>query len=355
MSYTRNDILDYIKEEDVKFIRLAFTDPLGVRKNISVMPNELKDVFENGIAIEGNLIFKEEKEEYKKLFLTPDLDTISVLPWRPSQGRVVRMICHIKEADGSYYKCDSRKILVDVCEKLHKLNIDLKFQIKWDFYLFKLDELGNVTKVPYDNASYLDVAPLDKGENVRREICLSLSDMGLNPIASHHEVGPGQNRIYVEETEAINAADNNIAYITVVKNIASRNGLYADFSFKPLEKEINNNCLVEIDCGNNAKKYYDNLTNHYSEIELFLKPTTESYHVNLKVKLDGSRIIVETTASNMNPYIAYALITEAMLDEEKVSVKANSSLFDAIENAKASKLVAKVLPIELASYYYNLK
>ena len=119
MSYSKNDILNYIKEDDVKFIRLAFIDPLGKRKNLSIMPNELKEVFDNGLYIDGKYVFNLEEDKYKRLSLVPDLDTITVLPWRPSQGRVVRMICNIKDGN-EYYKCDARKILMDTFEKLEK-------------------------------------------------------------------------------------------------------------------------------------------------------------------------------------------------------------------------------------------
>ena len=355
MSYSRNDILDYIKEDDVKFIRLAFVDPLGKRKNLSIMPNELKEVFDNGLYIDGKNVFYLEKDEYKKLLLIPDLDTISVLPWRPSQGRVVRMNCNIKDG-ANYYKCDSRKILMDIKDKLDKLSIDFNFQMKADFYLLKLDEEGVKTDIPYDEAGYMDVAPLDKGENVRREICLSLNEMGIKPIISHHKQGPGQNIIVCEKNNPQIAADNAIAFTTVVKTLAARNGLFADFSYKPLNDEKNNSCLIEIECPKTSiDKYYTNLTNHYSEIEVFLKPNKDLYDKLFALRMDDERIIIETTINNMNPYIVYSLIIEAMLDDSKVNNKINGTIEDAINSAKNSVLVNKVIPEELASYYYLLK
>lgn len=355
MSYSRNDILDYIKEDDVKFIRLAFIDPLGIRKNLSIMPNELKEVFDSGLQIDGKNVFYLEEDDYKKLTLIPDLDTISVLPWRPSQGRVVRMNCNIK--DGSeFYKCDSRKILMDITSKLEKEHLDFNILMKTDFYLLKLNEEGIKTNIPYDEAGYMDVAPLDKGENVRREICLSLNEMGIKPITSHHKKGPGQNIIIVEKSSPLTAADNAIAFTTVVKTLSARNGLFADFSYKPLEKEINNSNIIEIDCPKGkTEKYFGNLANHYSEIELFLKPNKELYDNKFALRLTEDKIIVETTVNHVNPYIAYSLILEAMLDDEKTDNKENTSICEAIEAAKNSKLVNKVLPKELASYYFLLK
>ena len=318
MSYSRNDILDYIKEDDVKFIRLAFIDPLGKRKNLSIMPNELKEVFDKGLYIDGKNVFYLEEDEYKKLLLIPDLDTISVLPWRPSQGRVVRMICNIKDGK-DYYACDARKILMDTFDKA----------------------MGQ---------------KLDKGENVRREICLSLNEMGIKPITSHHKMGPGQNIIIFEKNNPLNAADNAIAFTTVVKNLSARNGLFADFAYKPLASEKNNSCLIEIDCPKSSiDKFYNNLANHYSEIELFLKPNKDLYDKLFALRLDDEKIIVETTINDMNPYIVYSLLIEAMLDDSKANNKINSNISEAIECTKNSSLVNRVLPNELASYYFLLK
>lgn len=355
MGYSRNDILDYIKEDDVKFIRLAFVDPLGIRKNLSIMPNELKEVFDKGLYIDGKNVFYLEADEFKKLLLIPDLDTISVLPWRPSQGRVVRMICNIKDGD-KYYSCDARKILSDLLNKLEKEKLEFNIQMKTDFYLLKLDEEGLKTNIPYDEAGYMDVAPLDKGENVRREICLSLNEMGIKPIISHHKMGPGQNIIICEKQNPLTAADNAIAFTTAVKNLCARNGLFADFSYRPLANEKNNSCFIEIECPKSTiDKYYNNLVNHYSEIELFLKPVKTLYNTLFNTRLDGEKIIVETTISNMNPYVAYTLILEAMLDDSKANNKLNETIDDAVNSAKNSALVSKVIPEELASYYYLLK
>ncbi|MBP5444927.1 MAG: glutamine synthetase beta-grasp domain-containing protein [Acholeplasmatales bacterium] len=355
MSYSRNDILDYIKEDDVKFIRLAFTDPLGKRKNLSIMPNELKEVFDKGLYIDGKNIFYLEADEYKKLLLIPDLDTISVLPWRPSQGRVVRLICNIKDGK-EYYKCDARKILMDICSDLENQKLDFKFQMKADFYLLKLDEEGLKTNIPYDEAGYMDVAPLDKGENVRREICLSLSEMGIKPIISHHKMGPGQNVIICEQQNPLTAADNAIAFTTVVKNLSARNGLFADFSYRPLASEKNNSCLIEIECPKvSIDKYYNNLTNHYSEIELFLKPNKDLYDKLFALRLDDNKIIVETTINDVNPYIVTSLVLKAMFDDSKANNKINENIEEAINTAKNSSLVNSVIPEELSSYYYLLK
>ncbi len=343
MGYTKNNILEYVKEDDVKFIRIAFTDAFGNQKNISIMPNELENAFDNGILIDGSPIFG---KNASKLLLIPDPNTISVLPWRPSQGRVVRMFSKIVNKDYSDFVCDTRSFLVNA---IANANDDISFQTKYDFYLLKADEEGIPTKLPYDYAGLMDIAPDDKGENVRREICLSLTEMGINPVASHHEYGPGQNRIYCQKETPLKAADDAITFKSVVKTIAARNGLYADFSVKPIKDEIENKCYVEI-TGSDLENKYKNLLNHYNEIELFLYPTNELYSERDKITFEDGSIIIEI-ASQMNPYLAFGLILYAMHDDSKGSNIKNTCYQDAQANALNSDFVKKYLPKEVIEFY----
>ncbi|MCI5583752.1 MAG: glutamine synthetase beta-grasp domain-containing protein [Anaeroplasma sp.] len=346
MGYTKKNILEYVKEDDVKFIRIAFVDPFGNQKNISIMPNELENAFDNGIMIDGKYIFK---DNASKLLLVPDPNTISVLPWRPSQGRVVRMFSKILNKDHSFFACDTRSFLIKALESMKN---DLFFQTKYDFYLLKTNEEGNPTKIPYDNASFMDIAPDDKGENVRREICLSLIEMDIKPVASHHESGPGQNRIFCQKDNPLKAADDAITFKSVVKTIASRNGLYADFLVKPIRNEVENRCYIEIS-GKNLNYEYKNLLNHYNEIELFLNPTKELYGDNEKIMLEDDSIIIEVT-SLMNPYIAFGLIIYAMQDESLGDLNKNLCFEDALNKAKNSEFVKKYLPKELFDFYMSI-
>jgi len=174
MKYTPQEVMQYIEEEDVKFIRLAFCDVHGHPKNISIMPHELERAFEYGIAIDGSAIAGFGDEVHSDLFLHPDPATITVLPWRPEHGRVVRMFCSITHLDGTTFTHDTRAILKQAIEDAAKLGYTFSFGSELEFYLFKLDEDGEPTNIPYDRASYMDVAPEDKCENVRREICLAL-------------------------------------------------------------------------------------------------------------------------------------------------------------------------------------
>ena len=195
MSYTVNDVLEYVKEEDVKFIRLAFCDSRGAVKNLSVMPAELERAFKNGISFDASAIRGFESVERSDMLLFPDPDTLTVLPWRPSHGRVVRLFCDIRYPDGRPYELDCRNVLKNAVEFAKERGVVCNIGTEFEFYLFKSDENGERSETPADEAGYMDVAPADKGENVRREICLTIEEMGLYPESSHHEEGPGQNEI----------------------------------------------------------------------------------------------------------------------------------------------------------------
>ena len=174
MKYTKQEVLQFVKEEDVKFIRLAFCDVFGKQKNISIMPGELDRAFEYGIALDGWSIDGFYSSIHSDLFLHPDPSTLAVLPWRPEHGRVVRMFCDVTWPDGTAFDGDTRHILKKAVKTAEDAGYYFQFGSELEFYLFNRDELGEPTNIPYDNAGYMDIAPDDKGENVRREICLTL-------------------------------------------------------------------------------------------------------------------------------------------------------------------------------------
>ncbi len=233
MRYTREEVIQYIAEEDVKFIRLAFCDIFGRQKNVSIVPEELMRAFSDGIAIDASAISGFGGKVHSDLFLRPDPSTLSVLPWRPENGKVVRMYCQVFKPDGTTFEGDTRHILGDAVKRAKEQGIDFAFGSEMEFYLFRQNEQGEQTKIPYDQAGYMDVAPEDKGENVRREICLTLERMGIRPESSHHEEGPGQNEIDFRYSDPETAADDALTFQTVVRAVAARNGLCADFSPKP--------------------------------------------------------------------------------------------------------------------------
>lgn len=282
MKYSSQEVMQYVNEEDVKFIRLAFCDIYGKQKNISIMPGELGRAFEYGIALDASAIGGFGDETHSDLLLYPDPSTLSVLPWRPEHGRVVRMFCDITYPDGTAFECDTRSLLKKAISDAKQAGIDFAFGAEMEFYLFKLDENGEQTKIPYDDAGYMDIAPEDRGENVRREICLTLEQMDIRPESSHHEEGPGQNEIDFRYSGALSAADNAMTFQTVVKTVARRNGLCADFSPKPLPDKPGNGFHVNISAKTeNGEDVLQHLIAgmlaKVPDITAFLNPSDSSY------------------------------------------------------------------------------
>lgn len=359
MKYTPQEVMQYIEEEDVKFIRLAFCDVHGHPKNISIMPHELERAFKYGIAIDGSAIAGFGDEVHSDLFLHPDPATITVLPWRPEHGRVVRMFCSITHLDGTTFAHDTRAILKQAIEDAAKLGYTFSFGSELEFYLFKLDEDGEPTNIPYDRASYMDVAPEDKCENVRREICLALERMGIMPESSHHEEGPGQNEVDFRYSDALSAADNAVTFRTVVKTIAARNGLYADFSPKPLQENPGSGFHINISVKGGdefvMRRTMGGILKYIADMTLFLNPTDRSYQrlgANKAPKYiswssdnrsqlirvpaaDGEyrRFELRSPDCTANPYLAFALLIWAGLDGILNNIplpeKSNVNLFTA--------------------------
>lgn len=282
MKYSKQEVLQYVAEEDVKFIRLAFCDVFGKQKNISIMPEELPRAFECGIAIDASAIAGFGDETHSDLLLHPDADTLTPLPWRPEHGSVVRMFCSISYPDGEIFECDTRSLLKQAVQDAKDAGIHFSFGAEQEFYLFHLSDTGEPTKIPYDNASYMDIAPEDRGENIRREICLTLEQMGIRPESSHHEEGPGQNEIDFRYSDPLTAADNAMTFQTVVKTVARRNGLVADFSPKPLENKPGNGFHINISAKSDVKSdnlYYmiAGILDKAPDMTLFLNPLESSY------------------------------------------------------------------------------
>ncbi len=341
MKYSKEEVIQYVQEEDVKFIRLAFCDVFGKQKNISIMPQELPRAFEYGIAIDASAIAGFGDENHSDLFLHPEADTLMPLPWRPEHGRVVRMFCNITYPDGRIFECDTRAILKKAIQDAEHAGCQFFFGAEQEFYLFNLDENGKPTKTPYDDASYMDIAPEDKGENIRREVCLTLEQMGIQPESSHHEEGPGQNEIDFRYSEPLTAADNAMTFQTVVKTIARRNGLFADFSAKPLEDKPGNgfhiNISVKSSDGTDTMNYLiAGILDKVEDMTIFLNPTENSYQrfgINkapqyISWSSENRSQLVRVPAAigeyrraelrspdpSANTYLAFALIIYAILD-----------------------------------------
>ena len=399
MKYTPQEIMQYIQEEDVKFIRLAFCDVWGHPKNISIMPHEVERAFEYGIAIDASAIAGFGDEVHSDLFLHPDPATLAVLPWRPESGRVVRMYCTITDQDGKVFAHDTRSILRQAVSDAAKAGYSFAIGSELEFYLFRLDDSGEPVKIPYDNATYMDVAPEDKGEDIRREISLSLERMGIFPESSHHEEGPGQNEIDFRYSDALSAADNAVTFCTVVKAIAARNGLHADFSPKPIADKPGNGFHINLSVkgpGENLMQYMmGGILKHVSDMTLFLNPSEQSYsrlgafkapkyiswsnnNRSMLIRIPAAsgeyrRVEMRSPDCTANPYLAFALLIWAGLDGIRNRIvppeNANVNLFTAgseelsglktlpltmgaaVRQASASEFIRSHLPESLVRYF----
>lgn len=340
MKYSKGEVMQYVREEDVKFIRLAFCDVFGRQKNISIMPEELPRAFEYGIAFDASAIAGFGDETKCDLLLHPDPDTLMILPWRPEHGKVVRMFTSISYPDGTPFECDTRSLLKRAVEDARRAGYTFAFGAEQEFYLFELDEKNKPTKIPYDEAGYMDIAPEDRGENIRREICLTLEQMGIRPESSHHEEGPGQNEIDFRYSDPLTAADNTMTFQTIVKTVARRNGVHVDFGPKPLEGKPGNGFHINMsvkpcDSSDNLSYMIAGLLDKVVEMTAFLNPTEESYRRFGKHKAPGyvswssenrsqlvripaavgeyRRAELRSPDPLANPYLAFALMIYAAL------------------------------------------
>lgn len=281
MKYTADEIRQYVAEEDIKFLRLAFCDIFGSQKNISILPDELERALTYGIAFDASAVPGFGDEVHSDLFLHPDTGTLCMLPWRPDHGRVARMFCHVLRPNGAAFDADCRALLRQAVADAEQMGISFSFGTEMEFYLFRRDDNGEPTRIPYDNAGYMDIAPEDKGENVRREICLTLERMGIQPESSHHEEGPGQNEVDFRYSDPLSAADNAVTFLTVVKTIAARNGLYADFSPRPLEGRPGSGFHINMSVQGGAEalmhRAMGGILDKITDMTLFLNPTEQSY------------------------------------------------------------------------------
>ncbi len=401
------EILDYIENNDVKFVRLAFCDPFGRQKNISVLAELVEQIFENGMPFDTYAVPVFSDVTGSDLVLTPDTDTMTLLPWRPNINSVLRFYCDVRNNDKTPFECDGRFILKKSIKKLKDMGFNCKFGTECEFYLFKTDENDDPTYRTLDNGGYLDIAPLDKGENIRRDICLCLDEMGLEPEVSHHERGPGQNEIDFKSDEVLSAADNFLTFKSVVKSMAERNGLFASFMPKPFSNMSGNGLHVNISLfkdGENvfsdhnaenfkyAKQFIAGIIAKISEITLFLNPNNNSYRrfgeceapkyiswshqnrsqlIRIPIATKGDeRMELRSPDPTVNPYIAFSLILNAGIygienelelqeptednDVEKMEMLPNS-LKEALNIAENSEFLKEILGENFLQKYVDIK
>jgi glutamine synthetase len=414
MNSTASEVLDFAKENDVKFVRLGFCDIFGQQKNIAIMADELQTAFENGISFDAHAIRGFRDVTQSDLLLFPDPSTLSLLPWRPGPGRVAHFYCDLKNPDGSVFAHDGRALLKQVVQRAGKMGYACTIGAECEFYLFKTDEEGKPTDKTVDTGGYLDIAPLDRCADIRREICLNIEEMGIKPETSHHEQGPGQNEIDFKFSGAVECADNLQSFKSAVKAIAARNGLFASFMPKPLLDAPGSGLHVSLSLSQNGRNIFKNVNEGHSnvaesfiagilaktpEITLFLNPLANSYerfgkfeapkyvswsHQNRSQLIRipaavGEKVRMELRSPDpsLNPDFAFALILAAGLDgiENNVALPSavNADLYTADESitkgltplpdtlnkaigiAETSDLVKSVLGEELLGKYLAAK
>lgn len=330
---TQKEVMEYVEEENVKFIRLAFFDVKGHQKNISIQPSELLRAFSTGISFDASSIEGFNDEAHSDLFLVPEPRTLSILPWRSFDGSVVRMYCDIYNPDGTLYKNDTRYLLKQALEQAKKAQIEIRCGNEYEFYLFQLDEKGKATKTPLDQAGYMDIAPFDQGEDVRRQICHYMMEMSMEPEASHHEQGPGQNEIDFRYNNPLLAAEDGATLRWVIKTVAQANGLVANFMPKPLKEEAGNGFHINMSTNSHLDEFMAGILNHIKEITLFLNPSENSYdrlgedkapkYVSwgynnrstlIRIPAGNKRLELRSPDCLANTFLAYTLLIYAGLD-----------------------------------------
>ncbi|KJS15358.1 MAG: glutamine synthetase [Peptococcaceae bacterium BRH_c4b] len=290
----KNEILAKAREMQVKFIRLQFTDILGVLKNVAITVEQLEKALDGELMFDGSSIEGFVRIEESDMYLRPDPSTFVVFPWRPREGAVARLMCDVYNPDGTPFAGDPRNALKKVLAEAAEMGYTMNVGPEAEFFLFQVDENGQPTLKTHDKAGYFDMTPVDMGENARRSMVLTLEDMGFEIEASHHEVAPGQHEIDFKYSDALDVADKIVTFKFVVRTIAQRHGLHATFMPKPIFG-INgsgmhcNQSLFEgaknafYDAGSpdglsqTAKYYIGGLMKHVRAFAAITNPTVNSY------------------------------------------------------------------------------
>lgn len=353
--YTKEDILRIVEEEDVEFIRLQFTDIFGTMKNMAVTVSQLEKAMDNRCMFDVSSLEGLSGEEDSDMYLYPDLSTFEIFPWRPQQGKVARFICDVYREDGTPYEVDPRHVLKKEIASAEKMGYTMYVGPECEFFLFHTDEDGMPTTLTHEQGGYFDVGPLDLGENARRDMILTLEDMGFEIISSHHEIAPAQHEIDFRYDEALVTADNLMTFKMVVKTIAKRHGLHATFMPKPKMETYGSGMHINIsfsrEDGSNAFRdkndrnglslegYYfiGGLMKHMKAITCITNPTVNSYkrfipgyeapvYMGWSAKTrgplirvttgsgDNTRIELRSPDATANPYLALAVILRAGMD-----------------------------------------
>ena len=389
-NYTREEILQMVEEEDVEFIRLQFTDMFGAIKNIAVTTRELPRALANQCMINGEQIAGMDPEKGSDLYLRPVLDTFAILPWRPQQGKVARMICNLYWPDGTPYKNSPRYILERVAEEAEQEGYTCYIDPECEFFLFHTDDNGNPTTVTHEKAGYLDMSPLDLGENARRDMVLTLEDMGMEVESSHHEAAPAQHEIDFKYEEALHTADNIMTFKLAIKTIAKRHGLFASFMPKPKHGVSGSGMHINMSLSKDGVNIFDNeedklglskeayyfiggIMKHMKGMTVITNPIVNSYKRFVPgyeapiyitwsatnrspliripaARGEGKRVELRNPDPSANPYLVLALCLAAGLDGIKNKIQPDTELrenvFELTEQDK-KRLGIESLPADL--------
>lgn len=364
--YTRKDILRLVEENDVKFIRLQFTDIFGFLKNVAITDRQLEKALDNNIMFDGSSISGFVRIEESDMYLRPDLDTFSILPWRPQHGRVARLICDIYTPEGHAFEGDPRNILKKVLKEAADMGYSFNVGPECEFFLLETDEKGRPKLETQDKTGYFDLSPLEGAENARRDMCMMLEDMGFEIEASHHEVAYGQNEIDFKYADALTTADSIMTFKLVVKSVAQRHGVYATFMPKPFFGINGSGMHVNMSLMKGGKNaFYDEgdrlalskdaysfiagLMKHVKELAAIINPLVNSYkrlvpdyeapvYIAWSAKNRsplirvpatrgaGTRIELRCPDPSANPYLALACLLAAGLDGIKNNLTPPASI-----------------------------
>lgn len=354
--YTKDEIRQMVKDEDIRFLRVMFTDLLGTIKSVDLPVSQLDKLMDNKIMFDGSSIDGFVRIEESDMYLYPDMSTWLVFPWGADHGKVARVICSVHMTDGTPFSGDPRNNLKRVVKEMQKMGFK-SFNIgpEPEFFLFKTDDNGNPTTKVNDSENYFDMEPADIGEDCRRDIVLALEKMGFDVEAAHHEVAPGQHEVDFKYSNALEAADNIQTFKLVVKTIAKKYGLHATFMPKPLSgingSGMHLNMSLFTQDGKNA--FYDEndkdqlsetayhflggLMKHARSYTAIVNPIVNSYKrlvpgyeapvyvawstsnrsPLVRIPNDrgmGTRLELRSADPAANPYLAIAAVLEAGLD-----------------------------------------
>lgn len=397
-NYTKQDILRMVEEEDVEFIRLQFTDIFGTLKNVAITASHLEKALDNKYMFDGSAIEGFVRIEESDMLLYPDLDTFTIFPWRPQQGKVARIICDVYKADGTPFEGDPRYVLKRQLLKVKEMGYTFNVGPEIEFFLFHQDENGLPTTLSHEKASYFDLGPTDFGENARRDMVLTLEDMGYGIEASHHEFAPAQHEIDFRYDEAMQTADNIMTFKLAVKTIAKRHGLFASFMPKPKNGVSGSGMHINMSLSKDGKNIFADETNeiglskeayyfvgglmkHVKGMSIITNPLVNSYKrlvpgyeapINITwsatnrspliripaTRGEGTRIELRSPDPSANPYLTLAVCLAAGLDGIKNKIEppaeTRSNAFNISKDEKKA-LDMQSLPSDLLHAVKELK